>query len=30
MCIGRLDFYWDEFGVVGEADGRAKYDDAAC
>lgn len=26
--IGRGDFYWDEFGVVGEADGFAKYDDA--
>jgi hypothetical protein len=24
--IGRADFYWDEYGVVGEADGRAKYD----
>lgn len=24
---GRLDFYWDEFGVAGEADGRAKYVD---
>ena len=24
---GRVDFYWDEFGVVGEADGLAKYDD---
>lgn len=23
----RLDFYWDEFGVAGEADGRAKYRD---
>ena len=23
---GRCDFYWDEFGVVGEADGRDKYD----
>lgn len=23
--IGRVDFYWDEFGVVGEADGRDKY-----
>jgi hypothetical protein len=23
---GRLDFYWDEFGVAGEADGRGKYD----
>jgi hypothetical protein len=21
----RADFYWDEFGVVGEADGRSKY-----
>lgn len=25
--VGRGDFYWDEFGVVGEADGRGKYDD---
>jgi predicted transcriptional regulator of viral defense system len=25
--VGRADFYWDEFGVVGEADGRGKYDD---
>jgi hypothetical protein len=25
--VGRADFYWDEFGVVGEADGRSKYDD---
>ena len=25
--IARLDFYWDEFGVAGEADGRSKYDD---
>lgn len=24
--VGRLDFYWDEFGVFGEADGRSKYD----
>ena len=24
--VGRVDFYWDEFGVVGEADGMAKYD----
>jgi hypothetical protein len=24
--LGRVDFYWDEFGVVGEADGRTKYD----
>ena len=23
--LGRLDFYWDEFGVAGEADGRLKY-----
>jgi hypothetical protein len=23
--IGRVDFYWDEFGVVGEADGMRKY-----
>jgi hypothetical protein len=23
--LGRSDFYWDEFGVVGEADGAAKY-----
>jgi hypothetical protein len=26
---GRVDFYWDEFGVAGEADGRAKYDERA-
>jgi hypothetical protein len=26
MC-GRLDFYWDAFGVAGEADGRGKYQD---
>ena len=25
--IARLDFYWDEVGVAGEADGRSKYDD---
>lgn len=25
--LGRGDFYWDEFGVIGEADGRSKYDD---
>jgi very-short-patch-repair endonuclease len=25
--IGRVDFYWDRFGVVGEADGLQKYDD---
>lgn len=24
--VGRLDFYWDEYGVFGEADGRSKYD----
>lgn len=23
--VGRADFYWDEFGVAGEADGRSKY-----
>lgn len=23
--VGRTDFYWDEFGVVGEADGLGKY-----
>jgi hypothetical protein len=23
--IGRVDFYWDEYGVVGEADGAGKY-----
>lgn len=27
--VGRADFYWDEFGVVGEADGRSKYDQRA-
>lgn len=25
--VGRLDFYWDEYGVAGEADGRSKYED---
>jgi hypothetical protein len=25
--IGRSDFYWDDVGVIGEADGRAKYAD---
>jgi hypothetical protein len=25
--VGRADFYWDEPGLVGEADGRAKYED---
>ena len=25
--VGRCDFYWDEFGVVGEADGEAKLQD---
>jgi hypothetical protein len=24
--VARVDFYWDEFGVVGEADGDLKYD----
>jgi hypothetical protein len=22
---GRVDFYWDEYGVIGEADGWGKY-----
>lgn len=26
--LGRVDFYWDEWGVVGEADGLEKYDDS--
>jgi hypothetical protein len=26
VFLGRSDFYWDEFGVVGEADGDLKYD----
>jgi hypothetical protein len=25
--LGRVDFYWDDFGVVGEADGDGKYGD---
>ena len=25
--VARVDFYWDAAGVVGEADGRAKYED---
>lgn len=25
MFLGRIDFYWDDAGVVGEADGMAKY-----
>jgi very-short-patch-repair endonuclease len=25
--VGRSDFYWDDVGVIGEADGRAKYDE---
>ena len=25
--IARVDFYWDELGLVGEADGREKYTD---
>lgn len=24
--IGRVDFFWEEYGVIGEADGRLKYD----
>lgn len=27
--LGRVDFFWREFGVVGEADGLMKYDDGA-
>jgi hypothetical protein len=27
VVVGRCDFYWDEYGVFGEADGRAKYVD---
>jgi hypothetical protein len=23
--VGRADFYWDEYGVIGEADGWDKY-----
>jgi hypothetical protein len=26
LVVGRCDFYWDEPGVFGEADGRSKYD----
>lgn len=25
--VGIVDFYWEEFGVIGEADGLLKYDD---
>jgi hypothetical protein len=25
VYLGRLDFYWEEFGVAGEVDGRLKY-----
>jgi very-short-patch-repair endonuclease len=25
--VGIVDFYWEEFGVVGEADGLMKYDE---
>lgn len=25
--IARVDFYWEEFGVVGEADGKFKYEE---
>jgi hypothetical protein len=25
--IGRVDFFWEEFGIIGEADGRLKYDE---
>ncbi|WP_375491225.1 hypothetical protein [uncultured Jatrophihabitans sp.] len=27
--VTRVDFYWDEYGVYGEADGRTKYVDRA-
>jgi hypothetical protein len=27
LLLARVDFYWDEVGVAGEADGRGKYDD---
>ena len=26
--LGRVDFYWDEYGVVGEVDGKVKYTEA--
>jgi very-short-patch-repair endonuclease len=25
--IARVDFYWEEYGLVGEADGKVKYVD---
>ncbi|MGH8860440.1 MAG: hypothetical protein ACRDVG_04255 [Jatrophihabitantaceae bacterium] len=25
VFLGRLDFYWEQFGVAGEVDGREKY-----
>ena len=28
LWLGRLDFYWDEYGVAGEVDGRLKYAEA--
>ena len=28
VFLGRTDLYWQEFGVVGEVDGRTKYRDA--
>lgn len=27
VLVGRLDFYWDAFGVAGEVDGKVKYRD---
>jgi len=27
FLLGKVDFYWDEYGVVGEADGLLKYRD---
>jgi hypothetical protein len=29
VLVGRADFYWPEYGVVGEADGHMKYDGRA-
>ena len=29
LFVARCDFYWDEFGVFGEADGRGKFTGAA-